>query len=344
MGRLAREASRLAYRGQQVGLQVGCGAVQAVTRRLAFGSAPGLWGTRPEGTHVLRRRFTDLLARDWAQAQAGLYPVSLLFDRPWKHYARRLPRLAADVPKMFARMKRDGWRELPDDVELAELPPYYRRTFHWQTDGYWSTHSAELYDVAVEFLFGGMADVMRRQALVPIVTEARRHSGALRILDVACGTARTLHQARAALPEASLTGLDLSPYYLERARRWLGPDVSLVEGNAEAMPFEDQSFDAVTCVYLFHELPRAIRRRVLGEMRRVTKPGGLVVLVDSVQERDAAALAYFLRRFQREMHEPFFAEYLTDSLEDLASEVGLEREGPTLDAYLSKVVAARVPR
>lgn len=39
----------------------------------------------------------------------------------------------------------------------------------------------------------------------------------------------------------------------------------------------------VTCVYLFHELPGDVRRAVAAEMARVLRPGGLVVLVDSIQ-------------------------------------------------------------
>ena len=41
----------------------------------------------------------------------------------------------------------------------------------------------------------------------------------------------------------------------------------------------------MTCVYLFHELPGDVRRAVAAEMMRVLRPGGLVVLVDSIQAR-----------------------------------------------------------
>ena len=51
--------------------------------------------------------------------------------------------------------------------------------------------------------------------------------------------------------------------------------------------FSDRGEDCaqVTCVYLFHELPAGVRRAVAAEMARVLRPGGLVVLVDSVQAR-----------------------------------------------------------
>ena len=56
----------------------------------------------------------------------------------------------------------------------------------------------------------------------------------------------------------------------------------MVEAFAEAMPFAARQFDVVTCIYLFHELPPAVRRVVAGEIRRVLKPGGTLVFVDSL--------------------------------------------------------------
>ena len=53
-------------------------------------------------------------------------------------------------------------------VVKDRYPAYYRRTFHWQTDGYFTEHSAEVYELGVELLFRGTADVMRRQIIPPV--------------------------------------------------------------------------------------------------------------------------------------------------------------------------------
>jgi hypothetical protein len=50
------------------------------------------------------------------------------------------------------------------------------------------------------------------------------------------------------------------------------------------------TFRQVVCVYLFHELPEAVRRRAAAEFARVLRPGGLVVLADSVQLGDRPGL------------------------------------------------------
>lgn len=343
---LVAETLRWAYRGQQEALRGAAALVQHLGRRFAFDEVPQL---EPSQVQALRKSFEALLRRDYANAAAGIYPASLLFQIPLRTYVRALPRLARDLPNVLRRKQRDDWKDLPADVDLHEYPPYYRRTFHWQSDGYLSRRSAELYDVGVEFLFGGTADVMRRQVLPPIVAHARGRGHdqgrRLRVLEVACGTGRAGEQLLRALPHASYTGVDLSPYYVDVARERLaaaGHEVSLVVANGEALPLPDASFDAVFSVYLFHELPRNARRKVWAEMRRVLRPGGCLVIEDSLQPKDAGELGIFLERFPDDMHEPFYRDYLRDDLAEGLAEAGFLVHG-TERAFLSKVVSAHRP-
>ena len=106
------------------------------------------------------------------------------------------------------------------------------------------------------------------------------------------------------------------------------------------MPFADGSFDVVTSIFLLHELPRRVRRVVLAEMRRVLKPGGLVVLEDAAQPSDAPELRPVLGQFSKDMHEPFFADYQQDDLAALLEASGFSgiRVGPH---FVAKVASAR---
>ena len=338
---LVAETVRWAYRGQQEALRGTSALMFRIARRLALGEEAVL---SPAHEQALRRSFEELLRRDYANAAAGIYPTSLLFQIPFGTYARALPKLALDLPNVVRRKLRDDWKDLPRNVDLDGYPPYYRRTFHWQSDGYLSRRSAEIYDVGVEFLFGGTADVMRRQVIPPVVAHARGRTRPLRVLEIACGTGRAGAQLMKALPDASYTGVDLSPYYIDVAReRMAGAgDVTLLVANAEELPLPDESFDAVVCVYLFHELPRNARRRVWQEMRRVLRPGGCLVIEDSLQPQDAGPLAIFLDRFPEDMHEPFYRDYLRDDLAEGLAEAGFVVHG-TERAFLSKVVSAHRP-
>ena len=298
----------------------------------------------PEAQREVERRYDALLERDLRNVEEGLYPKKLLFQFPFLGYVRRAPQLALDLPRVFWRMTRKNHEDFPEGVDVERFPDYFRRNFHWQTDGYFSRHSAEIYDVGVEFLFLGTADVMRRQMIPPITHVVREHGDDLRVLDVGCGTGRFLHQLALAHPKLRYFGLDLSPYYLQHAREVLGhvEHLSLVADKAEAMPFRDGTFDVVTSVHLFHELPKPVRRQVYAEMFRVLRPGGLCVIQDSAQLSDGEGLAFFLAQFSKEFHEPFHGGYLRD---DIAA--GLRAQGfedvTTEPHFVAKVVIGHKP-
>ncbi len=158
---------------------------------------------------------------------------------------------------------------------------------------------------------------MRRQAIPPIARFVRgRDQRQLRLLDAACGSGRFLHQLAQAFPAMRMAGTDLSLAYLAEARRYLRGrrNVSFLEANAEALPFAAGSFDIVTCVYLFHELPAGVRKQAVAEIARVLKPGGLFVFVNSLQWGDVAAYDGLLKAFPQRFHEPYFLDYLSAPL------------------------------
>jgi ubiquinone/menaquinone biosynthesis C-methylase UbiE len=337
---------RAAYHLQHLSFLLQATVYQETARLLARQPRPSI---SKEVLRELQQRSRALSEEDLHNVELGHYPRSLLFSMPLGDYARALPSLVRDMPRMLQRKREENYKDLPADVDRARYPAYYRRAFHWQTDGYLSDHSARVYELGVELLFRGTADVMRRQIIPPISEFLRQRATTqppqpARLLDVACGTGSALKQLAAAHPQLSYFGVDLSPHYARRARHQLRDveQLAIAVENAEAMPFADASFDVVTCVYLFHELPRKARRRVAREMLRVLRPGGLLVVEDSAQLADSASLEPALRTFPREFHEPFFDDYLEDDLAALFTEAGaiVASSRPHL---VAKVVAAHKP-
>jgi fatty-acid O-methyltransferase len=108
-----------------------------------------------------------------------------------------------------------------------------------------------------------------------------------RVLEVSCGHGGGASYLMRTQGPASYTGLDLNPVGLDFCRRKHQlPGLEFVEGNAESLPFEDQSFDAVINVEASHCYPRF--PRFLTEVARVLRPGGNFLYTDVRQKRDIA--------------------------------------------------------
>lgn len=106
---------------------------------------------------------------------------------------------------------------------------------------------------------------------VEILLEELQLRPGLKVLEVGCGAGNILEQ----ISDCELHGIDISPYILEKARRRLGVRATIAKGDAEDLPFEDQTFDRVYCSeVLEHVLDPG---KVLAEMRRVTKNNGVAV-------------------------------------------------------------------
>jgi ubiquinone/menaquinone biosynthesis C-methylase UbiE len=96
------------------------------------------------------------------------------------------------------------------------------------------------------------------------------------VLDVGCGTGATLAAVLDAHPQARALGIDLSPKMVEAARARLGDRARIAVADAEHLPAGDASVDLVICVDSFHHYPQP--EAALAEMRRVTRPGGGLVI------------------------------------------------------------------
>jgi ubiquinone/menaquinone biosynthesis C-methylase UbiE len=284
----------------------------------------------PEILEKLQVKLKGLEEQDWRDAQAGIYPKSLLFDNPWSDFFRYYPEVWLDMFKIWERVDKQEFQSFDQRIDRSGYPNYYLQNFHYQTDGYLSDMSANLYDLQVEILFNGAADAMRRRILAPLKqglqTFAHLPATQVKVLDVACGTGRTLRMLRGALPKASLYGTDLSPAYLRKANQLLseiaGELPQLLQANGEELPYLDNYFQGVTSVFLFHELPAAARQNVINEAYRVLQPGGVLVICDSMQAIDSPDFQPMMNNFPAIFHEPYYRHYTMDNLEERLTTAG----------------------
>jgi ubiquinone/menaquinone biosynthesis C-methylase UbiE len=311
-------------------------------RTSALGRAPGEKPRGPIPSQAeLLRDLVGVLMRDAAAVRDGLYPP-MSDEPPLPVQLARIRDMLADLPAALARRNSHDASTARTEGH-GDLPDYFVQDFHFQTGGYLTDQSAKLYDLQVETLFYGAAGAMRRQGLRPIAAFMHgRDQREVRFLDVACGTGRFLRAVRLAYPAMKICGLDLSQPYLDEARRHLKGlrPVEWIAANAEAIPLPDVSQDIVTTVFLFHELPPEVRRRVAAEMARVLKPGGLLVFIDSLQMGDRPGWDGLLEAFPARFHEPYYRHYAIDDLDAVFRDAGLEAVEQST-AFLAKMMVRR---
>ena len=197
------------------------------------------------------------------------------------------------------------------------------------------------------------------QAVADHLVRAARIRAGERVLDVACGTGNTSLAARAR--GAAVTGVDLTPELLafaqQRAAEEGFGDIAWKAGDAEALPFPDQSFDVVvsSCGLMFAPDPP----KVAAEVARVTKRGGRIAIQAWKRESgvgrmfkvtgkyvppppgvpspfewgdEAKAQALLGSAFQDCRFEHYDCPEYTDTPEQLA-ELFIDQYGPTHRAY-----------
>jgi ubiquinone/menaquinone biosynthesis C-methylase UbiE len=341
-------ATRVAYGARQlprVAWYIGHGMVMrrlSQTVRERAGQTP-----RPPAPRVpvpdRARLYADmavLFQRDLANVEAGIYPLPADHDGTLPVLLARSRLFFEDLPEVHHRRERREVRQVLTAHTRGKRPNYYLQNFHFQSGGWLTEASAQRYDTQVEVLFNGSANATRRQALVPLhEIFSGRDQRRLKLLDVGCGTGRFLDSFKQAWPRLPALGIDLSEAYVAEAKRHLKRWCwfNIVVANGEALPVKSNSQDAVTNIFMLHELPPKVRRIVFREFARVLKPGGRLVIVDSLQIGDEPDYDGMLELFPRSYHEPYYTSYLKEDFRELAAGCGLTHIRD-VNAFFSKVM------
>jgi ubiquinone/menaquinone biosynthesis C-methylase UbiE len=98
-----------------------------------------------------------------------------------------------------------------------------------------------------------------------------------RILETAAGTGIVTRAVRDAAPDATIVATDINPAVVEYAAERLPDGVEVKQADAQALPFDDETFDLVLCLFGVMFFPDKVRANA--EARRVLMPGGRYVLV-----------------------------------------------------------------
>ena len=113
------------------------------------------------------------------------------------------------------------------------------------------------------------------RTLAPLLVDFAGIADGEKILDVGCGTGSLTFTLPRKARLHSVVGIDYSEAYVEFARRHIGDArITIDHGDACALPYADGTFDRALAMLSLHFIPE--NERAVAEMRRVTRPGGVV--------------------------------------------------------------------
>ena len=143
-----------------------------------------------------------------------------------------------------------------------------------------------------------------------------------KILDVCTGTGK---QAFAFGRRGfDVVGLDLSEKMLRIARRGnRHENVRFAIGDAEHLPFKENHFDVSCISFGLHEMPCFIRKKVIREITRITKPHGKIIIIDWALP-NGKIKKFLFYHFVRFFESKYFPEFIKADLQNLIEKSGLK--------------------
>lgn len=199
----------------------------------------------------------------------------------------------------------------------VSYPDYYKtKNFHGINNGYLNEIAAITYDTVTSFASLPNETWIRQSLMIAIVGQPRR------ILDLGCGTATSTLMLKEAYRQATVIGLDLSPYMLVVAdykAQLAGLEIELQHGLAKSTEFETASFDLITISMLLHETPTYISELIIQECFRFLKPRGQLIILDGNQTK-LRGVNWLIKIFQ----EPYSQIYAAGNVDDWMRKNGFE--------------------
>jgi ubiquinone/menaquinone biosynthesis C-methylase UbiE len=281
---------------------------------------------------------------------------------PLANFAKnRARKMMIDRAEAIGVPWRDNVKQLSDrnwDTELAavenpqiEYPPYYLNSFHAYQKGNlswlaaWEVESAAHAVHAKIWSDGDVGgDAMLRQSYHQVIEE-QLEIEPQRILDLGCGVGMSTFALQELYPQARVTGVDLSPYFLAVARyrsQQQQKPLDWLHRGAETTGLPDRSFDLISACLMFHELPQTAAREIITEAHRLLRPGGYLTIMDmNPRSQIYAQMPPYILTLLKST-EPYLDQYFALDLERVIIDAGFTKPKVTINSPRHRAIIARV--
>lgn len=275
-----------------------------------------------------------------------------------KHQARQMMIKRAEKMGVFwtkevQKLQARDWAPDLAKVENPQIsyPDYYLTSFHAYETGNLSWQAAfevesAAYAVHAKIWPGTQAqgdcklrqsyhDILKNQ----IVNEPQD------ILDLGCSVGMSTFALQELYPQAKITGLDLSPYFLSVAEyraQERQTKINWVHAAAESTGLQDTSFDLVSIFLMCHELPQSATREIFAEARRLLRPGGHLAIMDmNPQSEIYKQMPPYILTLLKST-EPYLDQYFALDIEQAIIEAGFQTPTITRNSPRHRTAIAQV--
>lgn len=278
--------------------------------------------------------------------------ANLAKNRARQMMIQRAEKIGVPWTKTVRELSSHDWETELARVENPQLiyPDYYLKSFHAYDNGNLNWEAALEVEVAAYAVHAGIwknagaqgdsqlrssyHDILARQ--IPIQPKD--------ILDLGCSVGMSSFALQALYPQAKITGLDLSPYFLavaEYQSRQRNAQLNWVHAAAEATDLAANSYDLVSSFLMFHELPQSATRHIFQEAQRLLRPGGYLTIMDMNPKSEIYAKMppYILTLLKST--EPYLDEYFSLDIEQALVEAGFTNPTITCNTPRHRTIIAQ---
>ncbi|AFZ58868.1 class I SAM-dependent methyltransferase [Anabaena cylindrica FACHB-243] len=275
-----------------------------------------------------------------------------------KHQARQMMIKRAERIGVFWTQEVEKLRSRDWSTDLAQVqnsqltyPDYYVTSFHAYETGNLSWQAAFEVEPAAHAVHAkiwqdteAQGDAKLRQSYHKIL-ESSISQPPQDILDLGCSVGMSTFALQAAYPQAKITGLDLSPYFLAVANyrsQQHQATINWVHAQAETTGLADASYDLVSIFLMCHELPQSATQKIFAEARRVLRPGGHLAIMDMNPKSEIYKKmpTYILTLLKST--EPYLDEYFSLDIEQALVKAGFQTPTITSNSPRHRTVIAQV--
>ncbi|MFH7027651.1 MAG: class I SAM-dependent methyltransferase [Heteroscytonema crispum UTEX LB 1556] len=287
----------------------------------------------------------------------GILAIKPLYSLA-KHQARqmmikRAEKIGVPWTKEVEALKSHDWESELAKVQNSQLsyPEYYLCPFHAYDKGNLCWEAALEVEVAARAVHAGIwkgagaqGDAKLRQSYHDIL-KAQISKEPQDILDLGCSVGLSTFALQAIYPQAKITGLDLSPYFLAVANyqaQQRNAKINWIHATAESTALPNASFDLISIFLVCHELTQSATREIFAKMRRLLRPGGHLTIMDMNPKSEIYKKMppYILTLLKST--EPYLDEYFSLDIEQALIEAGFNAPTITSNSPRHRTIIAQV--